>query len=196
VSLFASRVASAQQLSGHPGVDPASHLTASEFVRDIGADFAALFSTHSIIPLAVGAAGYGLATIPEQDLERHFARGDVWGAWADPGKYIGHPIAVGGAAVSLFAISRKSKNVKFRSFSYSLVQAMILAAPFTYTLKPAFHRLRPNGLDHMAFPSVIRSIRSCSRPSLLTITGGRPPSRPTPSRRMSARLAWKSASTT
>ena len=152
-SLFAFRLGHAQQAYVHPGIDPGSHLTANEFVRDVGADFAALFSTHSIIPLAAGAAAYGLATIPEQDLERHFARGDVWGTWGDPGKYIGHPAVMGGAAVSLFAVSRKSNNAKFRSLSYSLVQAMIVAAPFTYTLKPAFHRLRPNGLDHMAFPS-------------------------------------------
>lgn len=137
----------------HPAVDPSGHLTANQFVRDIGADFAALFSTHSIIPLAAGVAGYSLATIPEQDLERHFARGDLWGAWGDPGKYIGHPIAIGGAAVSLFALSRKSHNVKFRSFAYSLVQGMIMDAPFTYILKPATHRLRPNGLDHLSFPS-------------------------------------------
>jgi membrane-associated phospholipid phosphatase len=151
-SVFASR-AFGQQAFANAAVDPTHHLTANEFVRDIGADFAGLFSTHSIVPLSIGAAAYGLATIPEQNLERHFARGDVWGAWANPGKYIGHPIAVGGAAVSLFALGRKSHDARFRSFSYSLLQGMILAAPFTYILKPATHRLRPNELDHMAFPS-------------------------------------------
>ncbi len=137
----------------HPATDPEHHLTAEEFLKDLGADFAALISTQSIVPLAAGTAAYGIATAPEQRLERHFARGDVWGAWADPGKYIGNPAILAGASVSLFAVSRKSEDRKFRSLSYSLLQGMIMSTAIYQPLKFGFHRLRPNGEDHRSFPS-------------------------------------------
>ncbi len=101
----------------------------------------------------MGAAAYGIATVPEQDLERHFARGDVWGAWADSGKYIGNPFLLGGVSASLFAVSRKSENRKFRSLSYALVQGMIMDEAISQSLKVSFRRLRPNGQDHASCPS-------------------------------------------
>jgi len=137
----------------NPAADPSHHLTGGEFVKDLGSDFAALISTKSIAPLVVGTAAYGIATIPEQRIESHFSRGDVWGVWGNPGSYIGHPIALGGMSVTLFAISRKSTNRKFRSLSYSLVQGMIMSPALTQPLKFGFWRLRPNGSDHFAFPS-------------------------------------------
>src|SRR5262249_54274549 len=77
----------------------------------------------------------------------------VWDYWADPGKYIGHPIMLGGISAALFGVSRKSHDKNFRSFSYSLVQGLITTETISQSLKPAFHRLRPNGEDHNSFPS-------------------------------------------
>jgi hypothetical protein len=142
-----------QSKYSHPATDPAHNLTVKEFFKDLGANFAGLVSTHSILPLAVGAAGTSLATIPEQGLQKHFARGDMWGAWADPGKYIGHPFILAGIGGSLFAASRKSDDRRFRSLSYSLIQGSLTSAAIVAPLKAGFHRLRPNNEDHAAFPS-------------------------------------------
>ena len=137
----------------HAAADPAHHLTTREFFRDIGGDFVGLISTHSVVTLLAGGAAIGIATAPEQRLERHFASGDRWDAWADPGKYVGNPLILAGVSASLFGISRKSDDRKFRSLSYALVHGSITDAAITQSLKAAFHRLRPNGEDHMAFPS-------------------------------------------
>jgi membrane-associated phospholipid phosphatase len=137
----------------HPAVDPHHDLTAREFLKDVGADFAGLVSTRSLLPIAVGGAGFGLATIPEQALERHFARGGMWGAWSEPGKYIANPMILGAVSGALFGISRKSDSRKFRSVAYSLFQGMIVTVPITQGSKVITHRLRPNGQDHKAFPS-------------------------------------------
>jgi hypothetical protein len=137
----------------HRATDPEHDLTAREFLKDTGANFAALISRQSIMPLVVGAAGTSLATIPEQDLEQHFKRGDIWGAWGDPGKYIGHPVILAGVGASLFAASRKSDDRKFRSLSYALLQGTIMSTAIVQSSKAGFQRLRPNGEGHGAFPS-------------------------------------------
>jgi hypothetical protein len=137
----------------HPATDPEHDLTVGEFVKDIGLNFAAIASTHSIVPLAAGAAGTGLATIPEQRLERHFAPGDMWGVWSVPGKYIGSPAIIGSISCVVFGVSRSSDDRKFRSFSYSLIQGAIMSSVSVQSLKVGFGRLRPNGESHRAFPS-------------------------------------------
>ena len=137
----------------HPATDPGHHLTGGEFLRDIGSNFVALISTHSVIPLAAGTVATSLATIPEQRLERHFASGDLWGPWGDPGKYIGNPLIMAGVSGSLFAISRKSDDRRFRSLSYCLIHGMIVTTAITQPLKVGFQRLRPNQEDHGSFPS-------------------------------------------
>jgi membrane-associated phospholipid phosphatase len=137
----------------HPATDPSHDLSGKEFVRDIGANFAALFSRRSIVPVIAGAAASGIATAPEQDLEKHFSRGDMWGGWADPGKYVGSPVVVAGVGATLFAVSRRSADRDFRSLSYSLLHGAIMSAMIVQSAKAGTQRLRPNGEDHSAFPS-------------------------------------------
>ncbi len=136
----------------HPAADPNHDLTVKEFFRDVGGNFVGILDVRNLGPLAVGAAATGLATIPEQDLEQHFARGEMWGAWADPGKYIGNPAILFGTGSVLFAASRKSNDRRFRSMTYSLMQGAIVSSGVVQSTKFAFSRLRPNG-ENYSFPS-------------------------------------------
>jgi membrane-associated phospholipid phosphatase len=137
----------------HPATNPEHDLTRGEFFRDIGYNFAALFQKSNVLPVLAGGAAIAAATAPEQRLERHFSRGDIWGPWAEPARYIGHPIILTGASAVLFAASRSSSDVTFRSVGYSLVHGAIMTSAITQAAKPAFHRLRPSGDNHFAFPS-------------------------------------------
>jgi membrane-associated phospholipid phosphatase len=137
----------------HPAADPAHDLTGREFLKDIAHNFGALISRQNMPPVAVGAALTGIATASEQRLERHFARGDMWGPWGDPGRYVGNPLLLAGVSGTLFAASRGSDNKRFRSLSYSLLQGQIVTSAIVHSAKPIFQRLRPNGDDHAAFPS-------------------------------------------
>ncbi len=137
----------------HPAADPQHHLTGREFLIDIGGNFQGLFSVQNILPAIAWGAAYGVATIQEQSLERHFAPGNVWGKWAAPGRYNGNAAVLGGASGVLFAVSRKSQDRRFRSFSYALVQGMIIDTALVWPAKAAFHRLRPNAQNHQSFPS-------------------------------------------
>ena len=137
----------------YAATDPQHHLTAGEFFTDLGGNFKALISVSNIVPVLVTGAVYGISTAPEQDLKRHFAPGDMWGNWAAPGKYIGHPLVLGGVSAGLFAISRKSQDRRFRSFSYSLIQGSIMSGAIVQPSKLIFRRWRPNGDDRQSFPS-------------------------------------------
>jgi hypothetical protein len=136
-----------------PAADPSHDLTTAEFFKDLGGSFRALASVQNVVPVLAGGAALGLATIPEQDLERHFAPGNVWGKWAAPGKYIGNPLLLGGVSSALFAFSRKSQDRRFRSFSYALIQGSIMSTAVIQPTKAAFRRLRPNEENHHSFPS-------------------------------------------
>lgn len=153
--LLTTLVCHGQQTSvyQHPAADPAHHLTGKEFLKDIGGSFAGLISTHSIVPVLAGGAAYGIATGPEQDLERHFSRPDMWGIWGNPGKYIGNSLILAGTSTTLFAFSRKSEDRRFRAFSYALIHGTIVTQAIVQSTKAATHRLRPNGENHAAFPS-------------------------------------------
>jgi membrane-associated phospholipid phosphatase len=137
----------------HPAVDPEHDLTTGEFFRDLGLNFVGIAHVRNVPALLGGAAAVSLSTIPEQRLEAHFSRGDMWGGWSTPGKYVGHPLILGGLSTVLFAASRKSDDTKFRSLAYSLMQGTLVVAGIVHPTKAGFHRLRPNGEDHSSFPS-------------------------------------------
>lgn len=133
--------------------DPSHNLTTAEFFKDVGNNLRSLPSARNILPALVVGDAFGLATIPEQNLERHFAPGNVWGKWPAPGKYIGHPLMLGGISGALFAFSRNSQDRRFRSLSYALIQGSIISSAVVQPSKAAFHRLRPSGENHYSFPS-------------------------------------------
>ena len=130
----------------------AQKATGRHFGRDLAANFGGLVAPRNIAPWAAGAAATGLATIPEQNIEEHFAPGDRWGKWADPGKYMGNGGYLAAAAGGLFWLGRRSDNQKFRDVTYSLLQGTIVNTAVTRGLKLAVNRRRPNG-DNFAFPS-------------------------------------------
>jgi membrane-associated phospholipid phosphatase len=137
----------------HQAADPGHDLTGKEFLKDLAVNFTGLIDKRNIPIVLAGGAGYGLATIPEQDLEAHFARADMWGAWGNPGKYIGNPPILAGHSGTMFAASRKTDNLGYRSLSYSLVHRAIMSSAVVRSAKAAARWLRPSQEDKLAFPS-------------------------------------------
>lgn len=62
-----------------------------DFAKDLGKNFAGLFSTANIAPLAIGAAATGLSIVPEQSVETYFlANPERADRIAEPGEFIGN----------------------------------------------------------------------------------------------------------
>jgi membrane-associated phospholipid phosphatase len=137
----------------HPAADPTHDLTTKEFAKDILLNFRALISPGNAGLLVAGGVLTGLSVIPEQNVEVYFDRGASWGTWTKPGRYVGASALVGGASALLFAVSRGSQDRRFRSFSYAVVQGMIVNESIVQVTKPLVGRERPNHRDRRAFPS-------------------------------------------
>ena len=131
----------------HPATDPTHDLTTKEFAKDILLNFRALISPGNAELLVAGGVLTGLSVIPEQNIEVYFDRGASWGTWTKPGRYVGASALVGGASALLFAVSRGSQDRRFRSFSYAVVQGMIVNESLVQVTKPLVGRERPNHRD-------------------------------------------------
>ena len=151
-SLWIPQSAAAKDPSPDATDESTDKLSTRQFGKDVLGDFAGLFSIRNAAPFAIGVAGTALATIPEQSIQAHFAPGNRWGAWAEPGHYLGNSSLLGAASGTLFWASRKSDDSRFRAATYSLLRGSIVNAAVTRTMKVAFNRQRPNGESH-SFPS-------------------------------------------
>jgi hypothetical protein len=76
-----------------------------------------------------------------------------WNTFFAPGKYIGDtPEQIAGAIVT-YAYGRWRDQPKVSHFGMDLLQAQILAEILFNPIKLATQRLRPDGSDHLSFPS-------------------------------------------
>jgi len=108
-------------------------------------------STDNIMPLVVGGAATGVASIFDEDVADWIA---------DPGHSFGNsledgaaPAAVGAVVAVLFATGRAVDAPRYRAVTYDWVHAFLINAGYTTLLKEVVHRERPNGEDDLAFPS-------------------------------------------
>jgi membrane-associated phospholipid phosphatase len=73
--------------------------------------------------------------------------------WASIGRVMGGGIAVGGLTVGLFSAGRIAHPDRVRAATYDLSQAVIVNFSYTYLLKLAVHRQRPDESSRQSFPS-------------------------------------------
>jgi membrane-associated phospholipid phosphatase len=128
---------------------PAPGALASFFV-DVGRDYRAWFTLDTTRTLMVGtAAAMSIHPFDEKITERGFNElGDSLGAGQQYGNAsLQFPLAVGWWAIGHLAGSRQAADT-----GRDLLRAQISAASFTYVLKFAVGRTRPNG-DSRSFPS-------------------------------------------
>jgi hypothetical protein len=131
--------------------DHASPLT--RFVKDVASDYRHSFSIETALWYSSGAAAAGLV---------HLADEDVREALADPpqatqtalegGDRYGNPDVQGALAFGWWLAGRLTHNDRGTMAGRDLVRAQINAVSWTYALKYAFDRERPNG-DPRSFPS-------------------------------------------
>lgn len=73
--------------------------------------------------------------------------------WAEIGRVMGGGIAIGGLTVGLFSAGRIAHPDRIRAATYDLSQAVIVNFSYTYALKLAVHRQRPDESSRQSFPS-------------------------------------------
>jgi len=128
----------------HPGFRNFHRVLAYNFTRG-------LISQGNLVPLLIGSAG--ALTAYQFDEEVSDA---MWGSapsWGDIGNAIGSQAAVLGSTGAILAVTPLVKSERFKGFSFTLAQAIILSNALTISLKAAVSRTRPNEENNNSFPS-------------------------------------------
>jgi hypothetical protein len=124
----------------------------SRFLRDVGSDYKNFFSVETAWWLGVGG-GAALAVHPADEALRDDTQGpdgpssDLKGGAQYGQDYVQLPIAV-----AWWAIGHAAGSERGAAAGRDLLRAQINAASWTYALKYAVSRTRPNG-DPRSFPS-------------------------------------------
>jgi membrane-associated phospholipid phosphatase len=139
----------ATEISGSAGAAATDESTAKRFVRDVGSDYKNFFSVETAIWLGVGG-GAALAVHPADQRISDAARdandslpgGAVYGS-----QYLQVPLAIG-----WWAIASAAGSARHAETGRDLLRAQIAVFSWTYAIKLATDRTRPNGDSH-SFPS-------------------------------------------
>ena len=122
-----------------------------DFPKALGYNFTrGLFSRDNLTPLLIGT-GATLAMLP---LDDEVSEG-AFGSWEEFGE-TGH--AVGGTATAvlnggLLLAAPFVENEKYRAFSFTLAQTLIVNNSILFALKLSIRRTRPDHEDDHSFPS-------------------------------------------
>jgi hypothetical protein len=144
--------------TGMPAVGPpdATSDSGSElarFVRDVGGDYKGFFSKGVALRLGIGGAAAGVVHIWDSDVRDEAAEpSPETTEFLDGGDYYGGPSGQWPLAIAWWAISHHVHSARGAEAGRDLVRAQISAGSWTYVIKFATQRQRPNG-DPRAFPS-------------------------------------------
>jgi membrane-associated phospholipid phosphatase len=124
--------------------------TLGAFPKNLGRTVVGVFSRQSLAPFLIGAAATASAA--------HFdtpAASAIMGSCSGCGQTGGF---LGGAAIAptvaaFFVAGRFAPQGRFRAASYDFAQALIVTELYTGALKYGIQRARPDGSDHLSFPS-------------------------------------------
>jgi membrane-associated phospholipid phosphatase len=124
--------------------------TLGAFPRNLGRSFVGVFSRESLAPFLVGAAATASASLVDAG-----AGSMIHGSCEACGRA---GATIGGSAVlpvvgAFFVAGRFAPQGRFRSASYDFAQAAIVNGAYTGLFKHSVKRERPDGSDHLSFPS-------------------------------------------
>jgi hypothetical protein len=151
-------LAAALCLCGPALADPPTEFEAPrtrDFAKDLGKNFAGLFSKDNIAPFAIGAAATGLSIVPEQNVETYFlSNPESAEGVAEPGEHIGNAELIAPVVAGLFAVGLyRDGDPRFKATTYALAQGFVVNGVVTAGMKAGFSRTRPDGSNDVSFPS-------------------------------------------
>lgn len=143
------KAASLRPLGGDFATDDGRR-TLGSFPKNLGRSVVGVFSRESLAPFLVGAAATASASLADGR-----AGSLIGGSCAACGRT---GATLGGSAIlpvvgAFFVAGRFAPQGRFRSASYDFAQAAIVNGAYTGLFKYSAKRERPDGSDHLSFPS-------------------------------------------
>lgn len=128
--------------------------TSGRFLSNLGRNAIGLFSRDNLEPFLIGAGATGASAFFDDNCQQYFGpeRRAPW--LGDGADFLGKPYVLTPIAAALYGIGRLSHDhPRFRNGSYDIAQVFLINAAYTTAIKYASHRLRPDGSNHLSFPS-------------------------------------------
>ena len=126
--------------------------TVRSYPLNLAYNFLGVLTPGNHKPLLVTASLTAPAIAWDDEAVGYFAK-HPHRRWADIGRVMGGGIAIGGLTVGLFSAGRFAHPDRVRAATYDLSQAVIVNLSYTYVLKLAVHRQRPDESSRQSFPS-------------------------------------------
>jgi membrane-associated phospholipid phosphatase len=128
------------------------HRTVRGYPANLGHNVVEVWRKPSLLPLLVGTGATLLSAPLDDGVVRFFERNPAKG-WGDTGRVIGSSVVAAGASTALFGIGRYANGDRFKAATYDTSQAVVVNFFYTFVLKEAIKRRRPDGSDRLSFPS-------------------------------------------
>lgn len=146
--------ASVEQADASPPAETPRHAdgrrTLSRLVPNLGRGAIGVFSKPSLFPFAMGMAATSVGSLFDQDFAEEIAKPGDGGSKALATSF-GGVSAV--AVTAVFVAGRFANGDRFRAASYDMLDAVAVNGGYTFGLKAAVGRERPNKADKHSFPS-------------------------------------------
>src|SRR4029079_7348326 len=126
--------------------------TMRSYPANLGYNMYGVVTRGNWMPLAVGAGLTGGAVLLDDEVQNYFVDNQYkW--FGDTGAVVGGTIAVSGLTLGAFSAGRIARGDRFRACTYDMSQAIIVDGIWTFAIKVAAQRERPNMENTQALPS-------------------------------------------
>jgi membrane-associated phospholipid phosphatase len=123
-----------------------------QFPRVLGWNFTrGLFSKPNILPFVAGAGGALIVSNWDEEISNKLRDDD--GGFGQAGYWVGRPLVSMAAVGTLLVATPFTDNAKFRSFSFTMAQSLIVDNVLVHAAKLAVGRERPDGSSDQSFYS-------------------------------------------
>ncbi len=126
--------------------------TVRSYPANLGYNALRVFGRANGRPLLIGSGLTAGAALLDDETVAYFDRHPMK-AFGEVGAAAGGAGAVAALTIGLFSAGRIAPGDTFRSATYDASQSIIIASVYTFALKSATHRERPDGSNHRSFPS-------------------------------------------
>ncbi len=124
----------------------------NRYAANLGRNFKGVLWRGNARPLLIGAGLALGSSLLDRRAESYFDH-HSYTTFGRTGATLGQGLVVATVTAGLFGAGALTHDGRFHDTTYDLSQAVLVNAAYTFALKSAIHRTRPDGSDVMSFPS-------------------------------------------
>jgi membrane-associated phospholipid phosphatase len=128
------------------------HRTIRSFPANLGHNMLEPWKSPSLTPLLAGGAATFSSLALDNNVVGYFDRHPMK-TYGNVGKFLGTGVVALGASAAILGFGQRANGDRFRAGAYDMSQAVVVNFLYTFAIKNAVKRPRPDGSDNLAFPS-------------------------------------------